>query len=61
VTSGIRIGTPAVTTRGLKEPEMEELGRIIVEVLTVPEPPVEALARRVDALARRFPLPGVQP
>ncbi|MCL8209024.1 MAG: serine hydroxymethyltransferase [Actinomycetia bacterium] len=61
VTSGIRIGTPAVTTRGLKEPEMEELGRIIVEALTVPEPPVEALARRVDALARRFPLPGVQP
>jgi glycine hydroxymethyltransferase len=59
VTSGIRIGTPAVTTRGLKEPEMEELGRIIVETLTASNPPVEALARRVDALAQRFPLPGV--
>jgi glycine hydroxymethyltransferase len=60
VTSGIRIGTPAVTTRGLKEPEMEELGDIIATALNAAnEAGLDALAARVAELTRRFPLPGV--
>ena len=37
VASGLRIGTPAVTTRGMKEPEMREIGRLIAEVIHAPE------------------------
>ncbi len=58
VTSGVRIGTPAVTTRGMREPEMHEIGGLIVRALERPGD-VDALdAVRVDveALCRRFPL-----
>lgn len=59
VTSGIRIGTAAVTTRGMKEPEMKRLGGWIVEILRAPED--EALQARVReevrALAAGFPVP----
>src|SRR5207244_9474928 len=37
VASGLRIGTPAVTTRGMKEPEMREIGRLIAAVVHEPE------------------------
>ena len=37
VASGIRIGTPAVTTRGMKEPEMQEIGRRIAAIVQEPE------------------------
>lgn len=58
VTSGIRVGTPAVTTRGMKEPEMEELGKLMTRVLdNMTDERVIAEVREASAaLARRFPL-----
>jgi glycine hydroxymethyltransferase len=58
VTSGIRIGTPALTTRGMKESEMEEIGRLIARVLTHPEDSeVKGQVRSaVGRLTDRFPL-----
>lgn len=60
VTSGIRIGTPQVTTRGLGLADMDELARIISEVLLAPaggDP--SPWAERVRALADAHPLPGI--
>ena len=59
VTSGIRIGTAAVTTRGMKEAEMARLGGWIVEVLRAPEDTaLQARVRNdVRALAAQFPVP----
>ena len=58
VTSGIRIGSPAVTTRGFGEIECEELGHLIADVLDAPAD--AAVAARVRgalaALTRRFPV-----
>lgn len=56
--SGIRLGSPAVTTRGFQEAEMREVGRLIAEALThISDPAViAAVGRRVKALAERFPL-----
>jgi glycine hydroxymethyltransferase len=60
VTSGIRIGTPQVTTRGLTESDMDVLGEIIAAVvLAAPGQSFDALARRVRDLAQSHPLPGV--
>ncbi|MFY0518355.1 serine hydroxymethyltransferase [Lysinibacillus sp. UGB7] len=58
VTSGIRIGTPAVTSRGFKEEDMKEVGAIIAAVLKNPEDEaVKAEAKvRVIALTDRHPL-----
>src|SRR5438093_6691397 len=58
VTSGIRLGTPAVTTRGMKEPEMAEIARLIDRVLSdLGSGPVEAAVRgEVQELTARFPL-----
>ena len=56
--SGIRLGTPAVTTRGMKEKEMELIAELIDETLKAPED-AENLAKvrtRVEALTRKFPL-----
>lgn len=59
--SGIRIGTPAATTRGMAEPEMEHLGRWIVEALRNPDEDgaLAALRTQVEALCARFPVPGL--
>jgi len=58
VTSGIRIGTPAVTTRGMKEPEMGEIARLIDRILAnLGDASVEASVRgEVQELTARFPL-----
>jgi glycine hydroxymethyltransferase len=57
VTSGIRVGTPAVTTRGMKEPEMEEIADIIASVIHNPVDQTKRLAKeRVEKLCKRFPL-----
>jgi glycine hydroxymethyltransferase len=56
--SGIRIGTPAVTTRGMGEAEMVQIGELIARVLASPEDErVQAMVRaEVEALCRTFPL-----
>ena len=56
--SGIRVGTPAVTTRGMKEPEMRRIGQWISEVLHHPqdEATLTRVRREVEALTEQFPL-----
>jgi glycine hydroxymethyltransferase len=58
ITSGIRVGTPAVTTRGMKEDEMAEIARLIDRVLSKPgDSATEASVRgEVQELTARFPL-----
>ena len=58
VTSGVRIGTPALTTRGMKEAEMATVGGLIVEALDNPtdEAVLARVAGKVHELARSFPL-----
>lgn len=58
VTSGIRLGTSAVTTRGFKETEMDELGKIIAIVLknTENDQKLKEAADRVDQLTAKFPM-----
>ena len=62
VASGIRIGTPAATMRGMDEEDFREIGRIIVAALRDPGTrSVPALAARSEALCERHPLyPGFQ-
>lgn len=55
-TSGVRIGTPAVTSRGMKEPEMELIGNLIVSAIKNFDGTKETIKMRVEELCRRFPL-----
>lgn len=57
VTSGIRIGTPSVTTRGLKEPEMRQIGDWINRILTARSPAeISTVRQEVRQLCEVFPL-----
>jgi glycine hydroxymethyltransferase len=58
VTSGIRLGTPAVTTRGMKEKEMGQIGDFIVRALNhvADEQALQTVAGKVGELCRKFPV-----
>ncbi|MBQ4153001.1 MAG: serine hydroxymethyltransferase, partial [Oscillospiraceae bacterium] len=56
VTSGVRIGTPSVTTRGMKEAEMEQIAGFINKILKEGEAAVEEVKVQVIALCDKFPL-----
>src|SRR3954454_3167581 len=58
VASGIRVGTPAVTTRGMREPEMEIIGDLFTRALQTPDDDraLGMVRAEVEALCRKFPL-----
>ena len=56
VTSGIRVGTPAATSRGLKEPEMEKVAAWIARILREGEAAVPTVRAEVEALMVNYPL-----
>jgi glycine hydroxymethyltransferase len=60
ITSGIRLGTPAITTRGMREPEMQEVADLIGRLIHAPEDNanVEGVRKDVVALCSRFPIHG---
>ena len=63
VTSGIRLGSPALTTRGFKEPEMELVATFIAEVVDAKgdEAVIGKVRKQVEALTARFPIyPGLE-
>ena len=59
VTSGIRLGTPAVTTRGMKETEMKRIGELIVEVTNNldSEKAYKEVKKEVLDITSKFPIP----
>jgi glycine hydroxymethyltransferase len=58
VASGIRIGTPAITSRGMREPEMDLVAALIARALASPDDDrvLQAVKAEVEALCRKFPL-----
>jgi glycine hydroxymethyltransferase len=58
VASGIRIGTPAVTTRGMREPEMDAIAELIARALASPDDDgmLASVRAEVEGLCRKFPL-----
>jgi glycine hydroxymethyltransferase len=58
VASGIRVGTPAVTTRGMREAEMEVIGDLFTRALQTPEDDrsLQMVKAEVETLCRKFPL-----
>jgi glycine hydroxymethyltransferase len=58
ITSGVRLGTPAVTTRGMGSPDMPRIAQWIVEALSVDksDPALERIHSEVTEFCRQFPL-----
>jgi glycine hydroxymethyltransferase len=58
VTSGVRLGSPAMTTRGFKETEAAQVGHLIADVLDAPRDAanISSVRARVEALTARFPV-----
>lgn len=58
ITSGIRIGTPAVTTRGMKEDQMKQIGSLLVDALKSggDEGKLKTIGKKVSALCGEYPL-----
>jgi glycine hydroxymethyltransferase len=59
--SGVRVGTPAVTSRGMREDEMRSIAQLIVDGIAArgDEAAQEEIRRRVGSIADRFPVPGL--
>ena len=56
VTSGVRIGTPAVTTRGMKEAEMRQIGNMIADIIEQKEAAIEKVKANVISLCKKYPI-----
>ena len=56
VTSGVRLGTPAVTTRGLNEADMDVIAECMALIAADPEGNNEAVKAKVKALTDKYPL-----
>lgn len=56
VTSGIRIGTPSVTTRGMKEEEMRLIARLIAKIVFEGKAAIPEVKKEVELLVKKFPL-----
>ena len=56
ITSGVRIGTPAITSRGMKEGEAVEIADLVTEVIRRREEAVPSVLERVAALCAKFPI-----
>jgi glycine hydroxymethyltransferase len=61
ITSGIRLGTPAMTTRGFGKDEMKTIAGLIVRVIESPDSREvrDEVKRQVEELCRPFPVPGI--
>ena len=56
ITSGIRVGTPAVTSRGMKEPEMARIAEWIARLTREGDAAVDSVRAEVEEMTRAFPL-----
>ncbi|MDD5469371.1 MAG: serine hydroxymethyltransferase [Candidatus Peribacteraceae bacterium] len=61
--AGVRIGTPAITSRGMKEPEMKKIGKWMNEVIEhhTDEQVLARIAAEVKEMCQSFPCPGIDP